>query len=334
MDNIEVGTNGQAAFASLREVAWHGLGYVAQEPLPLTEFMAKAHLSGWNVRIVNLPDHFTEWNFHKDMQLVVRDNPFTPGQIDVLGQVGGRYDVASNEEVFQFADSILDGAGTWETMGSIANGTKVFGSMSLNTDDVIIDAQGAGDHVKFYMLAHSTHNGTGRIIFAPTPVRVVCQNTLNLAIRGITTSYGFKHTPGRVGKVEEARAVLGVTFKYKEAFEKAATELYQAAMTNQQFDDIIRVAYPEPQADAEKGAHKKWETKVDQIWDIYLGPTCANIKGTGWGGLNALTERIDWGRKPRKGDSENNLAAASGFDDKITGDKQELFDIVYDHLLV
>jgi hypothetical protein len=58
--------------------------------------------------------------------------------------------------------------------------------------------------------------------------------------------------------------------------------------------------------------------------DIYFGDTCENIRGTAWGAYNALTERLDWYRNPRKGQTESVLSAASGFDAATNSEKNSL----------
>ena len=77
-----------------------------------------------------------------------------------------------------------------------------------------------------------------------------------------------------------------------------------------------------------KEAIKKWETKVDTINDLYTGEFNGMIAGTGWGALNALTERLDWARTARGGKTESLLAAASGFDAQINAEKNRLAKIV------
>lgn len=333
-DGLEINpTTGEASFVALRNPGWHGLGHVITEPASRQENMDKAKLSGWNVRLESVNDRFPDYNFYQDHNIVVRDNPFGNG-VDVLGRVGGRYVILSNEDMFAFCDELLFGMGTWETMGSINGGTKVFGCMTLDMPDIVIDPQGAADVVKQYLMCSSAHDGTGSQLFGFTPVRLECQNTLNIAVRGLKTKVAIKHTPGAKVKRQDAQRILGISLAMSDALSQEANLLFQTECTNQQFDDIIRSAYPEPDAAEDgKASVTKWETKRDLIWDIYNGPTNTKIKGTAWGAFNALTERLDWHRAARKGDTENVFAAASGFDDVITKEKESLFYVVRDALV-
>ena len=323
---LEVSEQGEVAFASLREPAWHNLGTVFNEEVTTSEMLKLAHLDNWNVHLddVTLPAPS-----HRNYFAVVRTNPFDTTKKDTLGIVGERYNVLQNEDLFSFGDNILDGGGRWETAGSIKNGTVVFGSLALERE-AVIDSEGVADKVKTYLLVHTSHDGSVAIQASITPVRVVCQNTLNLAIggkRGAKQSFKIRHTQTASGKVQAAREALGLANKYMDEFDKMANELYQLEVNDKQFFDIITAAYPKPEKDA-KGSFTKWENKIDLLNSIYTGPTNNMIAGTGWGALNALTERLDWYRTARGGNGESIAAAASGFDAMINAEKNRLTKIV------
>ena len=312
----------QAAFASLREPAWHGLGTVFEDESITTRGMLDlAHLSNWNVRLedISLPGRS-----HRDYFAVARTNPFDK-ETDVLGVVGERYKVVQNEELFSFADNMLDG-GRWETAGSIKNGTVVFGSLALDRETVL-DPSGVSDVVKSYLLVHTSHDGSLAVQASVTPVRVVCQNTLNMALSGAKQTYKVRHTQTVTGKVAAAREALGIAHKYLDAFEVEAAELYAQSISEQNWFDIMTTVYPKPEENA-KGALTKWENKIDTLNDIYTGNTNNMIAGTAWGAYNALTERLDWYRNPRGGNAESVLASASGFDAATNAAKNKMKSVV------
>ena len=314
-----------ASFASLRQPAWHGLGTVIDEPVTTSEMLSLAHLAGWNVRVeeLDLPGRS-----HREYFATVRTNPFD-GDNDVLGVVGERYKVLQNEELFQFGDNLLDG-GQWETAGCIKNGTVVFGSLALDRE-TNLDPTGRGDKINNYLLVHTSHDGSLAIQASVTPVRVVCQNTLNMAVgrngKGAKQSFRIRHTQTLQGKVAAAREALGMANTYLDEFDKIANEMISKEISDKQFFDIITAVYEKPELDV-KGAMTKWETKIDVLNDIYFGETCVNIKGTAWGAYNALTERLDWYRNPRNGNAESVLAAASGFDAATNANKNSILATV------
>ena len=313
-----------ASFASLRQPAWHGLGTVLDHEVTTSEMLEVAHLAGWDVRLedVDLPGRA-----HRNYFATVRTNPFD-GEADVLGIVGERYQVLQNEELFAFGDAMLDG-GRWETAGSIKNGTVVFGSLALERDMAI----GGGDKVNSYLLVHTSHDGSLAIQASVTPVRVVCQNTLNMAVgrngRKAKQSFRIRHTQTVQGKVQAAREALGLATQYLDAFEVEAQDMIAQAITTDTFFDIIKAAYPQPEADV-KGSLTKWQNKVDTLFDIYRSDTVmgAGIADTAWGAYNTLTERLDWFRNPRGGNAESVLASASGFDAATNAEKNRLLSVV------
>ena len=329
---LEIGQNGEVAFASLREPAWHGLGTVFEEEVNTQQMLELAHLSDWNVRLEEIPLPANH-NSHKSHYFVSRTNPFDRTQTDVLGVVGERYKVLQNEQLFEFADFMLDGGGRWETAGAIKNGTQVFGSIALERESVI-DPSGVSDKVNTYLLVNTSHDGSVAIQASITPVRVVCANTLNLALgkgvgrnRSVKQSFKIRHTETMNGKIQAAREALGLANQYMDEFDKMAQAMFEIEINNDKFQDIIRTAYPMPEKDA-KGALSKWQTKLELIEDIYTGPTNHMIAGTAWGALNAMTERLDWYRSGRKGNNESILASASGFDPAINAEKNRLASVV------
>lgn len=321
-DNIEV-INGLGSFYSFREPAWHGLGTVVNEEHSTQEVMDLANLSNWNVRLedVILPDDYTA---NKNSFMVVRDHP-SDGHGDVLAIVGERYKVLQNEELFQFADNLLDGA-RWETAGSLKNGRVVFGSLALERETVL-DPNGVSDKVNTYLLVHTSHDGSVSVQASITPVRVVCQNTLNVAMRNVKQSFKMRHTQSIDGRIAMAREALGLANVYMDEFDKMANELIEAEVSKATFDKIVLAAYPKPDKDT-KGAMTKWENKVDLLNEIYVGDTNNMIAGTAWGAYNALTERLDWYRTVRGGNNEGILAGASGFDPVVNAEKNRLLGIV------
>jgi phage/plasmid-like protein (TIGR03299 family) len=321
--------NGVASFASFREPAWHGLGTVFTDEKTTAEMLSAANLNNWNVRLVDveIPNTLSS---DKEYQYVVRTNPTDKSQTDILGVVGERYHVLQNEDLFSFGDNILDGGGRWETAGAIRGGRVVFGSLALERETVL-DPSGVADKVKTYLLINTSHDGSIAIQASITPVRVVCANTLNLALGSkknkIKQSFKIRHTQTANGKVQIAREALGLANAYMDSFDIMAKAMIEKEITAQQFNDIVLAAYPKPESE-KKIAITKWTQKIDSINDIYTGEFNGMIAGSAWGAFNALTERLDWHRSARGNSNESLLAAASGFDATITAEKNRLLNVV------
>ena len=313
------------SFASFRQPAWHSLGTVFDhEVTSSSEMLNLAGLANWNVRLeeIELPNGYT--SALTPQFRVVRDHP-TDGNPDVLGVVGSRYNVYQNEEMYDFADSLLDGA-RWETGGSLKSGSVVFGSLALERETVL-DANGVSDIVKNYILVSSSHDGTTSLQASVTPVRVVCANTLAVALKGAKQTFKIRHTQAMDGKVAAAREALGLAHQYLDEFDVMAKAMIETEITDKTWYEIIRAAYPKPEKDA-KGSFVKWDNKVTELESIYRGDTNFMIADTAWGAYNALTERLDWFRTARKGNEENIYAAASGFDVATQNEKNRLLTVV------
>lgn len=324
---LEISESGEVAFALRGEPAWHGLANVLFDKdahVTTAEMLEAGKLKGWNVRLEDIPLPDT-YRSSQSNQLVIRTNPFDGGT-DVLAVVGDRYKVVQNEDLFDFADGILDGGATWESAGSIKNGRVVFGSMVVPRE-FILDPQGANDKTVTYLLVHTSHDGSTAVQANITPVRVVCQNTLNMAIKGSKQSFKIRHTATVDGKIVEARRVLGLTFAHMDTFESVAQQLFETKVTDAQWDKLISELYPLDDQ-ASKTAQTRHAQKVDTLQALWkVSPTNEKIKNTGWGALNALTERIDYYRSGRKG-TESIQAAASGFDPVVNAEKARVFEAV------
>ena len=333
MHGLEIGSKGQVAFATRSEPAWHQLGTDFDGELSTDEMLTLAHLKGWNVRLESVKDVVgmlsDSYNFVTEPFMVVRDNPFNTGQNDVLATVGERYKVVQNEELFGFGDGILAGGGTWETAGSIRDGRVVFGSLSISRDIVI----GDDDVTKLYLLVNTSHDGSVAVQASITPVRVVCQNTLNFALRGnVKQTFKMRHTQTIEGRMAAAREALNITFAYADEFERVMTELANVPVSKDDFDTLFNTLYPKPEKDV-KGSMVKWESKRDIHMGIFTdtgdGPkTTQSLQGTAAGALNAFTEVQDWYRMPRGGNVDNLFIAASGFDPVINAKKNAILKTV------
>jgi phage/plasmid-like protein (TIGR03299 family) len=323
--------DGQVAFALRGKPAWHNLAnriFNQDEDVNTATMLEEAKLSNWNVRLSPLTDHISEsWNDVSDAHLVLRTNPFNQ-ETDVLATVGKRYKVIQNEELFAFADAIHDANPEcrWESAGSLKKGKVVFGTVDIPRT-MVLDPQGANDETKLYLIVWTSHDGSVAVQAAITPVRVVCQNTLNLAMKSSKQSFKIRHTQSAEGRIQVARETLGLALGYFDEFELEAKALYSQSITDAEFSKLIQTIYPKPDKDV-KGALKKWENKVVLIDDLYHNsPTNTNIKGTKWGAFNALTERLDYFRSGR-GNTESLMAGASGFDPILTAEKNKLMKLV------
>lgn len=317
--------NGVDLFASHRVPAWHGLGVVFdREITDYKTMLDTAGLSGWDIREMPIAVSDTVWSdeaddfvdtiFDADFVVPAKAIVATIGGRDrVLGVTGDRYEIVQNEDAFKFLQSLHDGA-RWETAGAIKDGRVVFGSMAFDRD-FVLDPSGVADKVETFLLVYTSHDGSTGVAGGITPTRVVCQNTLNVAMGNVKNTFKMRHTASVDARMKAEAALWRQANTYMDAFQAEAQTLFQTPATDKDFFSIVEGMFPKPENDV-KGSVKKWDTQMEKFSQAWNGAPNAGIKNTAWGVFNAMTEANQWGRNIRKGEKgqENFFAAGAGFD--------------------
>lgn len=304
-------------FASHREPAWHGLGNVfTEEVTDYRRMLDLSGLSGWGIREHEIATLTLDGDNILPAQFVVTPKAIVAtigGQDVVLGVTGERYEIVQNEEAFSFLQSLHDGA-RWETAGAIKGGRVVFGSMAFERD-FVLDPNGVADKVESYLLVHTSHDGSTGIGGGITPTRVVCQNTLNVAMGNIKQTFKMRHTRTVKERMDAEAALWRQAHTYMDAFETEARTMFETSVTDKEFFGIVENMFPKPEKDV-KGALAKWQKRQETFSQAWKGAPNAGIRNTAWGVFNALTEANQWGRNVRKAGNgqENFYAAGAGFD--------------------
>lgn len=129
----------------------------------------------------------------------------------VLGVVGKDYQIVQNRDVFLFFDSIVGAAEKvkYETAGALGNGERIF--ITAKLPDYI--RVGKDDLIEQYVFLTTSHDGYGSITAAFTPVRIVCQNTLNAAFRNQQNCIKIRHTASAIDRLKQAHQLMGITSK-------------------------------------------------------------------------------------------------------------------------
>lgn len=325
--------NGNASFVSLRQPAWHRLGMVVSEEMTTEEVLKNANLNGWNVRGISFDEFLADTPVADSTgkQLIVRNTPGVTEdddkRFDVLGVVGGRYGIVQNEELFDFGAALLGEDSRWETAGSIRRGTTVFGTLALEMETVI-DEQGVADKVNNYLMLSTTHDGSGPMFAGMTPVRVVCANTYNCAVAGLSNTVKIRHTRNVQQRMTEAARVLEYSVKYTEKFAETASDLFETPVTNQEFETMVKTFYSDQSQSESKAGITRWQKKYDSVMELWNGPTQTGIKNTAWGAFGALTEDAQWNRQFQAAKVENYFAAGAGFDNSANIQRQKMLDMV------
>lgn len=290
--NIDI-TNGVASFVSARLDAWHSLGTVLPDTFTAEDAMKHGMLAGWQLRKVAINAQVSEKSqlIIPSQYAVVRNNPVVKGQFDVMGVVGEKYTIMQNESLCYLLNLLVDESGAhFETAGAIDGGRKVFVTMKLPGNIRV----GGSDRVDNYIVLMTSHDGSTSTIFMITPVRVVCENTLNLALGQHSNFFRVRHTVGADKiMIQQAREALDFTFDYLDEFQTEAEQLINTTLTQNRFEEIIAREFGAPE-DAPNSTITRTDNKLDQMAQLFADAhTQAGIRDTAWAGLNALTEWYD-----------------------------------------
>lgn len=317
-------TDDVVSFADSRTDAWHQLGQSGLGTFTAEQAMTEAHLGGWNVR--KSPAFTTVNGLTVPMTgrfAIIRSNPIKRAQVDYLGDVGGKFTIIQNEEHAAFLNALVDESGAhFETAGALDGGRKVFITMKLPGHMRV----GGVDAVDTYLVAVNSHDGSGSFTLMITPVRVVCQNTLNLALSNCTQKFKIRHTKGATAAVAKAREALELTFAYLGEFQETAERLINTTMTQVQFEEIIRNEFGAA-ADAAPATVTRTANQIEKMeWLFAEACTQENVCHTAWAGLNALTEWFDHYAPVRGDDRETTRAKNAVLD--MTGFKTRALELM------
>lgn len=215
----------------VRETPWHGLGTKVMEAPTSKEAL---NLSGLDWKVEQEKIYTENGNVVTGFKANVRDT-----DKKVLGVVTDRYKVVQNEEAFAFTDELLGEGVRYETAGSLQGGRKVWLLAHLPHEYII-----AGERISPYLVFSNTHDGSGAIRVAITPIRVVCNNTLNLALNTAKRSWSTIHTGDISSKMEEAKNTLFMANTYMDELGKEFDNLRKKKLTDKQVMEYIEFLIP------------------------------------------------------------------------------------------
>jgi phage/plasmid-like protein (TIGR03299 family) len=214
-----------------RTKPWHGLGTMVMEAPTSKQAL---ELAGLDWRVVQKPIETADGILIPGFKANLRE---TDNQ--VLGVVTDRYKVVQNEDAFAFTDELLGEGITYETAGSLQNGRRTWILARLPQQYII-----SGDEITPYLVFMNSHDGTGAIKAAMTPVRVVCQNTLNLALSTAKRSWSTNHVGDIKGKMDDARNTLLYASAYMSELGKAIDALNRQKLSDRKVYEYIDALFP------------------------------------------------------------------------------------------
>jgi phage/plasmid-like protein (TIGR03299 family) len=260
-----------------------------------------------------------------------------------LGIVKDRYTPVQNIDAFKFFDSAIGkNEAIWQTAGCFGNGERIFVSAKL-PDTISVK----GDPVDSYLVFTNSHDGSTGVKILFTPIRVICFNMLNAAVRKASSYISFRHTKSVHDNINTAKEILGICKVTCNILQEAYTEMYRKKVSDDKFQTIIGdLVFSEAEKAALKEGGYSYKSIFDRNWnaidyanistqkikmisniELYYheGPGQKEIEGTGWGVYNAVTGYYS--------NMENN-EGAKRMDTLLYGDRSRKIETIGNLILV
>lgn len=286
---------------SVKETPWHGIGKVVDSVSSVEEALVLAGIP-WKVMqsdivpYVQLMQIIDDIKFAMTMgqdvtqythkleeikipgyKLNYRETDFAP-----LGIVTDHYRIVQNVEALTFANYIFNEGATFETAGALRGGKQIFVTMKLSTKVIV------GEETTLYLVLTNSHDGKGAVTVMITPVRVVCQNTLNLALRNAVRKFTCAHRGSIESKLAEARYVLTTANEYMTCLEEEFGELKRIKLTDEKVKEYTEILLPSDENDSVRKAN--WIAEARKaIYDEWNAPDLADREKSAFRYVNAIS---------------------------------------------
>lgn len=331
--NEKTGTH---SFASHSEKAWHGLGQIVDKAMTASEAIQLANLdyqvgkTTIHAAIAGAPvtvDSMEHMVKIEDKFATYRSDTNLP-----LGIVGSRYEIVQNKDAFAFFDSIIDnGEAVFETAGVLGNGERIFVTAKLPEDMLV-----AGEPCDKYIILTNSHDGTSSIIAGFTTVRIVCNNTLQAALKGLTNKVLIEHRTGAKERLSEAYKVMNIASKYMTEVNEVFNQMARTPITDEQLQKyIIDVMQPEykalkSQEESEK-ISTRFKNQVTSIYDFAMShPTQQTdaARGTVWGAYNSISGYYNYIQKYKNDEQKFTSQMFGNANNRITKAFQKSLELI------
>lgn len=265
-----------------RAEVWYGMGMEVQDAKTSKEVIDLADLN-WKVK--QKPAYIDVDGNKIDTGYTIN---YKDSDNSILGVVGKNYKVVQNEDAFAFTDELV-GDGThsveYETAGELAGG-KVVWMLARLPQVIVLD-----DEIDNYLLFSNSHDGTSAVRCCITPVRVICKNTLNLALRTAKRSWRYTHAGDLASKILDAKNTLIYADKYNKEFAKEAERLATKHLTHEDVERIVNVLIPPPKG--ENISNRKmnnYDYARTNFMKAFNEDDISNFRYTAYGIVNAIAD--------------------------------------------
>lgn len=290
---------GKYSFFSVKQPAWHGLGQIVQDYPTSKEAI---RFAGLDYQVMKKPvflkGEADSQGRAGDIIVPERFATYRSDTQEAFDVVGKDYHIVQNTDAFSFFDAIVgDGSGImYETAGALGRGERIFITAKLPGYIRV----GEGDDVtERYLFLTTSHDGSGSIMAAFTPIRVVCQNTLNAALKNMSNVVRIRHTANAKQRLADAHKVMGIANLFSTQLEGIFNQWAATKVTDTQLQQLIQQALcpnPETLSLLRKGAQEELSTVFkntcnDAFSYAMMSETqqMETTKGTLFGAYNCIT---------------------------------------------
>lgn len=282
------------SFFSVKEKAWHGLGTIVNQAVNSKEAI---DLAGLNFTVEKKSMYSDIPSSDGSIQQIKVPNKYCTFRTDtskIFGVIGSSYEIVQNEDAFSFFDSIVgSGAAIYETAGCLHDGQIIFITAKLPEYIKV----GKEDLIEQYLFLTSSHDGSGAIQAAFTPVRIVCNNTLNAALWRSSNKITIRHTTHAKYRLETAHKIMGITNTLKKDMEEVYNKMAKKFITDDQLRNLIKISLaPNKEALSKIEAMEELSTRFNNTVDkcFEYAQLCESqqldsTRGTVFGAYNAVT---------------------------------------------
>lgn len=301
----------QHSFFSVKEKAWHGLGKVVTDYPNSQQALAFA---GLDFRVEKRTMFTSKRTLIPGTERLLIPDCFATVRLDteqVLGVVGSQYETVQNRDAFAFFDAIVKGEGIlYETAGALGKGERIFITAKLPSYIKV----GREDLIEQYLFLTTTHDGSGAITAAFTPIRIVCNNTLNAALKNMSNSIRIRHTNNAKQRLEEAHKVMGITNTLSAQLEDIFNNWSKVRITDNEVYRLVQLAMvptKEVLRNIRQGKEDELSTQFQNIcmdaYEYAMGNETQQLettKGTLFGAYNGITGYFQNVRKYKDDESK------------------------------
>lgn len=260
--------NVESMFFVGREKPWHQLG-VSVESAPTSADAIRYAGLDWEVH--QQPIFLADGTKIVGSYANVRSSDGKP-----LGIVGDRYKIVQNSEAFAFTDALLGEGVTYETAGSLKDGKTIWLLARMPETIKILD-----DEIEPYLVFTNTHDGSGAVRVTMSPIRVVCQNTLNFALKQAKRVWSARHTGSIADKLDDAMETLQFANAYIEAQKQTFEDLYKVKMSDTTVYSLVQKIIPIGEDLSVKQRDNLKRVSDDILYRFYNAPDLKDREMTG-----------------------------------------------------